>query len=167
MLYTVKKNCLVNFIYAVLILVLSGFHVEAQESPISVHTIQNISFGTYFQGHNGGTVNISNKGSRTVSGDIIPARMGSYYPAIIELEAVPGSIISILQGEEIKMYGSNGGYLTLQLSEPDKGSSFMIPEDENSENTLIRIGGTLIIGDAQSSPSGNYSGDFSITFVYE
>jgi len=140
----------------------------AQESsvPLSVVSLQDISFGAFFQGSSGGTVTISPDGSRLVSGDIIEANISgsSYCPAIFELEADPGTLISILKGTDTSMTGNNGGSVNLQIGDSDTESPIIIPI---SGRIQVRMGGILTVGNPQTNPSGDYSGSFEVTFIQE
>lgn len=144
--------------------------MQAQEDPpkpISVTTFQNLSFGAIIQGFSGGSVIIYPSGSRSVTGDLIQANLGyAYYPAIFEVGANLGTLVTILNGPDVVLSGSNGGTMTLHIGETDPPSPFI--------NTLtppgltqVRVGGTLYIGNALANPAGSYSGSFFITFIQE
>lgn len=140
---------------------------EEPPRPLIVSNFQNLGFGAIIQGIAGGQVTIDPQGSRSVTGDIIPAYLGfSYYPAIFEIEATPGSIITIVNGADVALTGNNGGTLTLHIGSSIPSSPFI-----NTKNppyrTQIRIGGTLIVGNSLANPAGNYTGTFSITFVQQ
>lgn len=151
-----------------LLLVFICFSAIAQEHPprpLQVSTIQNLSFGAFIQGNIGGKVIIDPQGSRTVTGDLIPTNMGySYYPAIFQVDAIPGSLITIVFGSDVTLTGSNGGSLLLHVDTSLPHSPFVNP---SGGNTLVRIGGTLTVGNSIANPAGNYIGNFSITFVQQ
>lgn len=149
---------------------INPLNVNAQEDPpkpMSVTTFQNLSFGAIIQGYSGGSVIIYPNGSRSVTGDILQANLGyAYYPAIFEVGANLGTLVTILNGPDVVLNGSNGGTMTLHLGESDPPSPFI--------NTLtppgltqVRIGGTLYVGNALANPAGSYSGTFFITFIQE
>lgn len=150
----------------ILISLLSVFSNTAN-SQITAYTVQGISFGTFYQGNSGGTVDISYTGARSSSGDVVLINAGSSYSqAIFELEAPQGSIISILNGPDINLTGSNGGSISLRIGTADTGSPFVtsaIPPVRNQ----IKVGGILTIGNSTASPPGIYQGTFSITFHQE
>ncbi|MBK7028241.1 MAG: DUF4402 domain-containing protein [Bacteroidales bacterium] len=106
-------------------------------------------------------------GSRSVTGDILQANLGyAYYPAIFEVGANLGTLVTVLNGPDIVLTGSNGGSMILHLGETDPPSPFI--------NTLtppgltqVRVGGTLYVGNALANPAGSYSGTFFITFIQE
>ena len=103
-------------VFAILVLVFICFSANAQEDPprpLKVTTFQNLSFGAFIQGNTGGQVIIDPQGNRSFTGDLIPVYLGyQYYPAIFETEAIPGSIITILNGPNITLAGNHGGTLT-------------------------------------------------------
>jgi hypothetical protein len=151
-----------------LILVCICFSANAQEyppRPMQVSTIQNLSFGAFIQGNIGGKVIIDPQGSRTVTGDLIPANMGySYYPAIFQIDAIPGTLINIVFGPDVTLNGSNGGTLTLHVDTSLPSSPFI---NTKNTSTQVRIGGTLTVSNSIANPAGNYIGNFSITFVQQ
>ena len=76
------------FLYFVFIIIFSSSPVKAQ---INTYSIQGFDFGTFYQGSNGGTIDISTEGLRTASGDII--LMNTWQPssqAIFEITAPAG-----------------------------------------------------------------------------
>jgi len=142
-------------------------HLPAKGQALSVYTVQNLSFGAFFQGTTGGTVSVSHDGSRTVSGDIIGADLGfSYYPAIIEVEIAAPSTISILNGSDVSLTGSNGGSMTLSIDDSDAGTPFNTTA-EPPARTTVRVGASLTVGTPVANPAGNYSGTFEVTFILE
>jgi hypothetical protein len=146
------------------ILVLFGFSVQAQTT---LYPIQDFNFGSFYQGTEGGTIEISTSGSRAATGSIVLLNSGvSSAEAIFEIEAPANSMISILSGSDIQLTGSNGGTMTLRLGVTDPASPFntvAVPP----ERTRIRLAGTLLVGDHNTSPAGTYQGTFSITINQE
>lgn len=163
-----KRNRLLRSICLSLFLLVSHLVSEAQESsvPLSVVTLQDINFGAFFQGNSGGTVTVSSDGTRLVSGDIIEANISgfSYYPAIFEVEADPGTLVSILKGSSNSMPGSNGGFISLQVGDADNSFPIMIPP---SGRVQVSLGGILTMGNPQANPSGDYTGSLEVTFIQE
>ncbi len=157
----------ISFIVS-LFLVFICFSANAQEHPprpMQVSTVQNLSFGAFIQGNIGGKVIIDPQGSRTVTGDLIPANMGySYYPAIFQIDAIPGTLINIVFGPDVTLNGSNGGTLTLHVDTSLPSSPFI---NTKNTSTQVRIGGTLTVSNSIANPAGNYIGNFSITFVQQ
>lgn len=166
---TIQKKAIL-FACSCVILSLLSFTASAQEDPpvpLQVSTFQNLSFGAVIQGNTGGTVIIDPQGSRTVTGDIIPVNLGHQYaPAIFEIEGNPGAIVSIVNGPDATLTGSNGGTLTMHIETSIPASPFINTKTAPSR-TQIRIGGTLYVGNQSHNPSGDYIGYFSVTFVQQ
>lgn len=173
----IVKNHIANkfpviFMMGFLALVAILQQAKAQVKPprpiaVYVNLAQGLSFGAFYQGVSGGNVIIYANGSRSVSGDIIQANMGySFSSAIFEVEALPGTLISILNGPDVTLAGSNGGLMTLQIGAASTGTSFIATVGAPS-TTQVKIGGTLIVGNPLANPPGAYSGSFSVTFIQE
>jgi hypothetical protein len=144
--------------------------LSAQEEPprpMKVSTYQHLSFGAFINASSGGTVTIDAGGSRSVTGDIIPVFQGmQYHPAIFEVEANPGVIISLMPGAPVVLSGSNGGTLLLNV-----GNSLPVSPFVNTTHppfrTQVMVGGTITVGSMLASPAGNYTGEFFITFIQQ
>jgi hypothetical protein len=145
--------------------------VKAQEPPprpISVTaTAQSLSFGAFTPGSSGGTVTIGSDGTRSSTSDVILLGLGfSYSPALYDVVANEGTLISIMNGADVSLTGSNGGTMTLHIGDSDPVSPF-ITTLPYPEPTSLNIGGTLSVGNITSNPPGSYSGTFDITLVEE
>jgi hypothetical protein len=155
-----------------ILLMSASFEASAQVNPphpisVYVNPAQGLNFGAFFQGVIGGSVIIYPTGSRSVTGDIVQASLGfSFSPAIFDIEANPGTVISIMNGPDVQLSGSNGGLLTLHIGPSDLGTPFITTAVPPS-TTTVRIGGTLTVGSPISNPAGSYSGYFSVTFNQE
>lgn len=135
--------------------------------PIKVYNVKDINFGAFVAGLSGGTLIVYPNGSRSSTGDIYEINLGyQFYPAIFEIDANKGSIISILSGTDAILTGSNGGTLIMHLGSTDPQSPFVTTANPPGR-TQVRIGGTLIIGNPQANPPGAYSGTFAVTFNQE
>jgi len=133
----------------------------------SVNAVQSLSFGAFSQGRTGGTVSISPDGVRSVTGSVVPLNLGiAYYPALFEIEAPEGTVVSILNSGTFTLTGSNGGSMVLQIGNPDPASPFAVIVPPPGK-TRVSFGGTLTVGSTAQNPPGNYSGSFSITFNNE
>jgi hypothetical protein len=134
---------------------------------IYAYTIQNICLGAFAHGLTGGTLTVGSDGTRTSTGDVVPLNLGvQYYNAIFEIEAPPGAIISILNGPDATLSGSNGGSMTLHIGNSSPASPFnnVIPPPGR---TQISIGGTLTVGGSGTAPPGSYTGTIYVTFNHE
>jgi Domain of unknown function (DUF4402) len=140
---------------------------EPPPKPVVVTVTRNLGFGAFTHGSSGGTVIINSGGSRFYTGDVILLNLGySFSAAQYKLVAAPGTVISILNGPDVHLNGSGGGYLVLHIGDSSPVSPFVIttiPPDY----TLMNVGGTLTVGNTAANPPGNYSGTFDITFIQE
>lgn len=159
----------------VVIAIVSGFFsvVNAQEDPprpivVTVNGSQHLSFGAFSHGAFGGTVTVNPDGTRGSSGDILLLNLGYVYtPALFDIQANPGTVISIVNGPDVTLTGSNGGTLLLHVgvSLPASPFSTTVPWPTV---TQVRIGGTLTVsGNPLTNPAGNYTGSYSVTFIQE
>ena len=167
-----NRSLLSDFLLSVSLIILFVFTQEAvaQEPPprpVEVTVSQNLGFGAFSHGVSGGTVIISNSGSRSATGTVIPLNLGfSFNAAVFRLVANRGTLITILNGPPAVLPGSNGGSMTMTLGVTDPASPFVIINNPPAF-TIMNIGGTLTVGNAASNPPGNYSGTFDITFIQE
>lgn len=144
--------------------------VDAQElppRPMIVTTFQNMDFGAFINGTSGGSVTINPEGSRTATGDVWLLNSGQgYYPAIFEVEALPGNIIHVLLPVYTTLTGPGGKLTQLEINSSLPQSPF-VNTTQPPFRTQVRIGGTLTVGGTFSTPPGNYFGSFDITFIQE
>lgn len=172
MKHPANRSLLSDFLLSVSLIILFVFTQEAvaQEPPprpVEVTVSQNLGFGAFSHGVSGGTVIISNSGSRSATGTVIPLNLGfSFNAAVFRLVANRGTLITILNGPPAVLPGSNGGSMTMTLGVTDPASPFVIINNPPAF-TIMNIGGTLTVGNAASNPPGNYSGTFDITFIQE
>lgn len=137
------------------------------DPAISIYTAQNISFGAFYHESAGGSIEVTNTGSRSVTGTVIALNLGiSFFQAIFEIEAPPGTIISILNGPDATLNGSNGGSMSLHIGDSDPISPFNTTATPPIR-TQINIGGTLTVGNPATNPPGAYNGSFYIIFNQE
>jgi hypothetical protein len=159
-------SCIVPLLYF-----LNAVYAQPPQPPrpitIFANPEQGLIFGTFFRGNSGGEVIIYPDGSRSVTGDIIQSNIGvPFSPAIFEIEVSQGTMITILNGPDITMTGSNGGNIKLKIGNSNMGSSF-ITSANFPAHTTIRIGGKLSVSGPLTSPSGSYSGNFYVTFIQQ
>lgn len=170
-----KKQTLIRFLFVNALAFASLFcyaqtptdSLPGDPGGLYVYTIQNLAFGAFYHGNTGGSVIIENDGTRTVTGDIVALNLGiSYFNAIFEIEAPPGTIVSILNGPDATLTGSNGGSMILSIGTSLPAAPFsttLLPPSR----TQVNIGGTLTVGNNATSPPGTYTGTFYITFNHE
>lgn len=132
---------------------------------IYVNPAQGLQFGAFYQGALGGTVIVYPNGSRSTTGSVIQTNQGiAFSPAIFEVDAEPGTLVTIVNGPDVTLSGSNGGTISLHIGSSDPASPF-IATQTSPGRTQIRIGGTLTLTNPLANPPGNYSGTFSVTFI--
>jgi hypothetical protein len=167
-----RKRAKVAGVSIMMFLFIIPFPGNAQPPPprpiaIYVNPAQGLIFGAFFQGASGGSVIVYPDGSRSTTGDILQANLGiPFSPAIFEVDANPGTVVSILNGPDVTLTGSNGGSMRLHIGASSPTSPF-ITTARPPDRTEVRIGGTLTVGNALANPSGTYSGSFSVTFIQE
>jgi hypothetical protein len=90
-------------------------------------------------------------------------------PAIFEVKICPGRMINVTFPSTTELAGTNGGSMTLHLGPTSIGGSgsTFISNKGCDDIHLIRIGGTLGVGNIGSNPAGLYSGTFSLTFIQQ
>lgn len=162
-------NTLIGVVTFLLFAQLSAHAQEPPPRPISifVNPAQGLIFGAFFQGPTGGTVIIYPDGSRSVTGSVVQANLGfPYSPAIFEVDANPGTLITIMNGSDATLTGSNGGTLSLHIGASSTGSPF-VATAVSPARTQVRIGGTLTVGVPVANPAGAYSGMFQVTFIQQ
>ena len=146
--------------------------IKAQEDPpkpivVTENLSQHLSFGAFSHGATGGTVTVNPNESRSSSGDVLLLNLGYVYSAaLFDIRANPGTVISILNGPDVSIPGSNGGSILLHLTTSLPASPFVTVVPWPTV-TQVRIGGRLTVGNAAANPPGNYSGSYSVTFIQE
>lgn len=134
---------------------------------LTIYTVQNMSFGAFSIGNSGGTVVIANNGTRSVTGDVLGLNLGTpYFQSIFDISGPQGAIVSILNGPDVTLTGSNGGSMLMHIGSSDPSSPFIITVAQPAR-TQVNIGGTLTVGNAAANPPGTYNGTFYITFNLE
>lgn len=141
----------------------------AQEKPprpvsVTVSTAQHLSFGSFIQSGNYGTVTVTYNGFRTATGSVLlPYVSAIISPALFIVDAEPGTLITIVNGPDVQLTGSNSGFLTLHLEEASTRTPFIT----TGTTTDVFIGGTLSVGSLMANPAGAYSGSFQVTFIQQ
>ena len=145
---------------------------ELPTRSITVNHTQDINFGAFClenAGSSGGTVQVDWQGNRSTTGQIILLNTETFQPAIFEIKLCQGRNVRISYDPTIILNGNNGGSLILNIGPTEKGvsgSSFQVNTDCNF-TTLLRVGGTLTVGNNSANPGGFYSGNFNIRFDQE
>ena len=107
-------------------------------------------------------------GAVTAGGSVIIPSLGFNphaipTPALFEVTANPGTLITIQNGPPATLTGSNGGTLSLTIGASSIGSPFVT----QNAITYVYVGGTLTVGSMAANPAGNYTGTFNVTFIQQ
>ena len=157
--------------------------VNAQENPpkpftVKVRNLQFLNFGTFCNssGTSSGDVTVTEDGSRSFSGGIVLIYDVNNMPsaAIFDIEAIENTLITIINGPDASLGGSNTGSLNLHLEKSDRGpsgSSFIATGtafgNDKMVRLMVKIGGKLTVGPVSANLPGFYSGTFSVTFIQQ
>ena len=165
------RRCFMIFFSVVVLSIAYTLNVNGQELPprpmtVTVHLAQNLSFGAFYQGSSGGSVIISPQGSRSKTGDVVLLNMGPFSAVLFDVVANPGTLVTISNGSNATLTGSNGGSMTLVIGSSDPVSPFVVTTTPPTA-TQVSIGGTLIVGNPAANKPGIYSGTFNVTFVQQ
>jgi len=143
----------------------------AQEPPprpvVITPTAQILSFGAFYHGLTGGTVTIAPSDARSATGSVVLLGMGyTFSSARFEITGNPGTVISVLNGDDATLTGDNGGTMTLEVGASLPLSPFVLTVPYGVI-TYLNVGGILYVGAPAANPPGNYTGTFDITLVQE
>jgi hypothetical protein len=151
----------------VILLLIISLDARAQEPPprpINVTVNQDLGFGAFYHGAVGGDVTVNPDGSRSATGDVVLLTLGYPFSAAeYRIVGRPGTVVSLLNGPDVLLPGSNGGSLNLHIGSSDPASPFILTPGP----FLVNVGGTLTVGNPLANPPGDFSGTFDITFVQE
>ncbi len=163
----VKKSLLPFCIFVCTIILI--IPVKAQEQPpkpitvTTVEVIQFLNFGAIIPTGDG-TVTIDAAGLRSKFGGIIFPFIGpSPTRALFRVHALKGTLITILNGPDAILTG-NAKTITMKIGDASTGSPFIT---STQDITDVYIGGTLTVKDILINPAGEYSGQFSVTFIQQ
>ena len=165
--FAFSKRLLIPF--CILFVVLSGI-ARAQEKPprpigVTANTLQGLQFGAFCTGAIGGTVTVTSGGGRSSGGSVILVTQStSYSPAMFTVNGNVGTLVTIVNGSDVSITGSNGGSVSLHLESASTGTPFII---NSVAGVTVLIGGTLTVGGPGANPPGVYSGSFNVTFIQQ
>ncbi|WP_207496551.1 DUF4402 domain-containing protein [Aridibaculum aurantiacum] len=140
--------------------------LPSDPGAMTVYSVQDMHFGSFANGPSGGSVILSPSGSRTTTGTVLALNLQMPQPAIFEIEAPQGSVVSIMNGPNATLTGSNGGSMTLTIGQSSPASMFTTTAIPPTR-TQVHIGGTLTVGTTATAPPGTYTGTFYVTFNLE
>src|SRR4051812_30177139 len=150
-LSTISKGCFLKHGFLAVALLFLQVSLFAQQPPprpisVSVNPALGLRFGAFFQSSSGGTVVVSPAGVRTATGAVVLTTIGgfSYGACEFDIVASPGTLISILNGPDVTLYGSSGGTLTLHIGSSSPSSPLVTTANPPSYNSIY-VGGTLTV----------------------
>lgn len=168
---TFKHTIYLTFIFSIMLLIFQV--INAQEKPpvpVSINSLNSLNFGKIVIGN--GTVTIPNTGGTATSSGGVFILPSANHPASFQVECNPGFMlrININNGNNVTLTGSNGGTLSCNLSDAringtDVPHNNVFVTQVSGQTTDIIIGGTLTL--EASQPTGNYSGNFTVTIIME
>jgi hypothetical protein len=136
------------------------------ENHLSITTLSSLSFGAFFPGRNGGTLEINKDGIRSSSGSVILLHSDiNTSPAVFEIKCPSYTMINLMVDEQIELVNQSGGRI---ICVPNKNelSNFVSPNNAET-GFLYSLGAKLIVQDASFETPGEYSGRFNVFIVLE
>lgn len=128
----------------------------------SIGPVANLSFGSFIAG-SGGTISVSAAGARSSTGGVLPLGQGSGVAAAqfnVSGTANASYTITLPANNTVVLVDAAANTMALSsfVANPPTGTL------SAGGSQSIRVGATLIVGNAQ--PSGSYSGSFNVTVNY-
>lgn len=151
------KQQKIIFAVGAFIFIISSLSLNAQANASA---LQDLSFGSFYTGASGGTVTVPSVGSRTATGSVVLFAVDPGYPAIIQVTVYVNHVLTFSAGSIVNLSDGSGNSMVLEINDFYPSSPFT-PTDKIIE---IKVGGKITVGAPASSPAGNYSGSFEITF---
>lgn len=149
-----------NFSLAVASLVLAaGLGARAQ----TVAPVTSLSFGAFFAS-SGGSVAVSPAGTRSATGGVVLATIGSTGSAAqFAISGTPNASYAITLPADGSVVLADGSGRTMAVNgfTSSPAASGTLP---TGGTQLLAVGATLVVGAAQ--PRGSYAGTFSLTVNY-
>jgi hypothetical protein len=142
-------------------------NTKPDEVRVLINTISTLSFGAFYPGSTGGTINISKEGIRTATGSVI--LLGSnanISPAVFEIRCPAYTLIHIVIDKRIVVTSDNGGSLICVPEIINRDLRIISPRDSES-GFIFRVGAEIYIDGAQNISPGNYSGRINLFVVVE
>lgn len=132
----------------------------------TVAKTQDLSFGGFVAG-GGGTVTVSPAGARTSGGDVTLLTSGvfaQFSPAVFDISgsALTAYSITLPADGTVSVTSAQGHSMSLRSFTSSPAGSGQL---SGSGSQTLSVGATLVVGNSQ--PSGNYSGSFAVTVVFQ
>ena len=163
-----------NILFLIVGMMIGSFSMIGQENPpipidVEVRTARFLDFGAFTTGTGPGSIRIYPDSTPVPTGDVTMINGRVVTSALFDVYANPGTIVNIIPASpQFILYGSNGGQMTVNISDVDysTGSTFITTANADMPNEVY-IGGTLNVGNTESNPAGEYSGTIIINFIQE
>lgn len=164
-----QKNRIFPYISFLFLLLTTVFYTEVKSQDLLLQGInpnsrltklQDMQFGSFYPGGNGGTVTLSITGARSSSGSVILMPGDPPAPAIYEFYS-KGKTSAYVQITSTPLNRLGGGG-QLPLSVTYSPENFSI---HNGATIRITVGGTLTVGPLSQNPVGIYRGTLNITLI--
>lgn len=137
-----------------------------EERRISITQLSNISFGAFYPGEFGGSIEVTNNGTRSSNGSVILLHSESTVSAaVFEIKCPSNTLIHIMVDPKIELQDRTNGTIFCEpiFTEP---TEFVSPNNAES-GFLYSIGAKLTVQDASFESPGIYSGRFNVFIVLE
>jgi Domain of unknown function (DUF4402) len=143
---------------------------------VTATVVNELSFGDISLEYSslGGSVSVTPTGTRHSTGDIILMNMGlSYSPAELSFRLCPGRSIKVVY--DPVNYLTFGSYsMSMVIDDIIIGNTTISASGQNftsnkgcNDTHLMKVGGTLTVGQLSANNPGYYSGSFTITLAQE
>ena len=137
-----------------------------EEQHVSITTLADFSFGAFYPGKFGGSIEINADGVRSASGSVILLNSESNASAaIFEIRCPSNTMIQIVVDGKIELQTASGETILCEpmLTEP---SQFVSPNNAEA-GFLYSIGAKLNIQDAGFESTGSYDGRMNVFIILE
>ncbi|MDH4473689.1 MAG: DUF4402 domain-containing protein [Fluviicola sp.] len=142
------------------------FQDHQEERRISITQLSNLSFGAFYPGQLGGSIEITKNGTRSSSGSVILLHSElNASAAVFEIKCPSNTMIHVMIDPIIELQDQSNGTIRCEpiFTEP---TQFVSPNNAES-GFLYSIGAKLTIQDASFESPGKYSGRFNVFILLE
>lgn len=140
--------------------------ISQEEQHISITNLSGFSFGAFYPGKFGGSIEINKDGVRSSSGSVILLHSESNASAaIFEIKCPSNTLIQIVIDNRIELRNESGETVICEpiITEP---THFVSPNNAES-GFLYSVGAKLNIQDASFESTGKYSGRINLFIILE
>lgn len=140
--------------------------INQEEQHISITNLSDFSFGAFYPGKFGGSIEINKDGARSSSGSVILLNSESNASAaIFEIKCPSNTLIHILIDNRIELRNESGEIIICEpvITEP---THFVSPNNAEA-GFLYSVGAKMNIQDAAFESTGKYSGRMNVFITLE